>query len=250
MVIFRSVVLGGLCLSHATLLFACSDNTAPALRSAGSDDAGHVAPTTHTLAVQARIAAAMPVDEHDFTQARRGLIAAPQNLKITAADGSISWDQQAYDFDLANLTLIDSDNGWIVVDPLTTEPNARAAIAFARQHLGNKKVVAVIFTHSHIDHIGGIDGAITEEEREGLRVIAPVGFIEESVSENIMAGTVMQRRAVFTYGRNLPVNPRGHIDTGLGKEPARSGGVSILEPTDIISETGQELTVDGVTMVF
>ncbi|MFT6956628.1 MAG: alkyl sulfatase BDS1-like metallo-beta-lactamase superfamily hydrolase [Halieaceae bacterium] len=288
MAIFRSVVLGVSCLSLALSLLACSDNTSTVLRSVDSDDAGHVAPTAHTLAAQALIAAAMPVDDRDFGQARRGLIAAPQNLKITAADGSISWDQQAYDFiqgdapgsvnpslwrqaqlngihglfevspgihqlrgfDLANLTLIDSDNGWIIVDPLTTEPNARAAIAFAREHLGNKKVIAVVFTHSHIDHFGGIDGAVTEVERQTLRVIAPVGFIEESVSENIMAGTVMQRRAVFMFGRNLPVSPRGHIDTGLGKEPARSGGVSILEPTDIISETGQELTVDGVRMVF
>ncbi len=270
------------------LLQGCSEGAVNLPLEEGADTHGHVPPTAATLAAQATVAAAMPDDDRDFELATRGLVATADQLEIRAADGSLTWSQGAYDFvtgdapgsvnpslwrqarlngihglfevvpgiyqlrgfDLANLTLIDSDNGWIVVDPLTTEPNARAAMDFAREHLGDKPVVAVIFTHSHIDHFGGIDGAVTAEERQDLRVIAPQGFVHESVSENVMAGSVMQRRAIYMYGRNLPVSPRGHVDTGLGKEPAKGGGVSILEPTDIITETGQTLEVDGVSFVF
>lgn len=255
----------------------------------GADDAGHVSASAHTIAENKKLLARLPLgDQKDFQLARRGLVASADRLTVLTPSGAVAWDQSAYDFvsgqapetvnpslwrqaklngihglfkiadgihqlrgfDLANLTLIDSDNGWIVVDPLTTEDTARAAMAFAREHLGDKPVKAVIFTHSHVDHFGGIDGALRESERDGLQVIAPKGFMEESVSENVMAGVAMQRRATYMYGRNLPASPRGHIDTGLGKEPAKAGLVSILKPTHSIGETGERLVIDGVEMIF
>ena len=273
-----------LCLS---LLAGCGDTAPSVPRESGADAGGHVAATT--LAHHAQLVKQLPLDEQmDFEQARRGLIAAPPALQVTTADGELAWNLPAYSFvegvapetvnpslwrqaqlngihglfevtegiyqlrgfDLANLTLIDSDSGWILVDPLTTAATSRAAMAFAREHLGDKRVVAVIFTHSHIDHFGGVNGALQDSDLEGLQVIAPRGFLKEAVSENLLAGATMQRRATFMYGRNLPISPRGHVDTGLGKEPAKGGMVGILEPTVTISDTGQNLVVDGVEMIF
>ena len=270
----------------ALVLVGCSG---PAPPEPGSDAAGNSAPTEFTLRANRQLATELDLaDQVDFEQARRGLIAEPDSLEIFAADGDLAWSQAAYDFvdgqapasvnpslwrqarlngihglfqvtdriyqlrgfDLANITLIDGERGWILVDPLTTAATARAAMAFAREHLDERPVTAVIFTHSHIDHFGGVEGALRPGELEGLRVIAPEGFLAEAVSENLLAGTAMQRRATFMYGRNLPVGPRGHVDTGLGKEPARGGLVSILEPTDIIRTTGQRLQIDGVEFVF
>ncbi len=267
-------------------LSAC-DSSLPTQQ--GVDEYGFTPPSESTRAAQTQVAKALSLtNRRDFEQAARGLVARASSLKITGEKGDIAWNQDAYDFvegdapasvnpslwrqaklngqhglykvadgihqlrgfDLANLTLIDSDNGWILVDPLTTEDTAKAAMKFAREHLGNKAVKAVIFTHSHVDHFGGVDGAITAAERVDLQVIAPEGFMEEAVSENIMAGVAMQRRATYMYGRNLPVSPRGHVDTGLGKEPAKAGSIGILEPTHLIAETGQTLVIDGVDIEF
>ncbi|MDA8752557.1 MBL fold metallo-hydrolase [Halieaceae bacterium] len=279
-----------LCIAAGTLvilLTGCSRSGPPP--EPGADAAGSTAPSGFTVQANRQVAAELNLaDQADFEQARRGLIASPQALQIYAADGDLAWSQAAYafvddqapdsvnpslwrqarlngihglfqvtdgvyqlrGFDLANITLIEGERGWILVDPLTTAATARAAMAFAREHLDERPITAVIFTHSHIDHFGGVDGALRPGDLDGLRVIAPEGFMEEAVSENLLAGTAMQRRATFMYGRNLPVGPRGHVDTGLGKEPARSGLISILEPTDIITRTGQRLEVDGVEMVF
>lgn len=285
----RSITQIALLLVAGVTLLACEQAAPPVPLESGADEAGHVSATPATLAHNAEIAQRLSLgDQTDFEQATRGLIAVPDALRATTATGEIAWDMPAYDFvtgdapetvnpslwrqaklngihglfevtdgiyqlrgfDLANLTLIDSDNGWIMVDPLTTEATARTAMAFAREHLGDKRVVAVIFTHSHIDHFGGVQGALQDTDRDGLQVIAPEGFLDESVSENLLAGSTMQRRATFMYGRNLPMSPRGHVDTGLGKEPAKGGRVGILEPTRIISKTGEKLLVDGVELVF
>lgn len=281
--VFACLIIG------MAFLNACGQSSQPVPLESGSDAAGHVAATPATLAYNASVAQQLPLNEQtDFEQARRGLIAAPDSLQVITAQGETAWDMPAYafvagdapetvnpslwrqaklngihglfevtegiyqlrGFDLANMTLIDSDSGWILVDPLTTAVTSAAAMDFAREHLGDKKVVAVIFTHSHIDHFGGVDGALRDSDREGLQVIAPEGFLKESISENLLAGGTMQRRATFMYGRNLPTSPRGHVDTGLGKEPAKGGMVGILEPTVTISETGQRLQVDGVEMIF
>lgn len=155
-------------------------------------------------------------------------------------------------YDLANMSIIESDTGWILVDPLTARETASKAFLFARQHLGDKPVRAIIFTHSHIDHFGGVQGVLqhlSEDEKANLRLIAPAGFEEEATSENIIAGPAMTRRAMFMYGKRLGRDDRGHVGTGLGKGPA-FGTFGFASPTETISETGTELTIDGVPMVF
>lgn len=159
---------------------------------------------------------------------------------------------QVRGYDLANMTIIEGDTGWILVDPLTARETASEAFLFAREHLGEKPVSAILFTHSHIDHFGGVQGVLqhlSEEERANLRIIAPEGFEEEATSENIIAGPAMTRRAMFMYGNRLQRDDRGHVGTGLGKGPA-FGTFGFAKPTELVSETGTELTVDGVTMEF
>jgi alkyl sulfatase BDS1-like metallo-beta-lactamase superfamily hydrolase len=159
------------------------------------------------------------------------------------------WQVRGYD--VSNLTLVRGRTGWIVVDPLTTEETAAAALALARQHLGDLAVTALILTHSHIDHFGGA-GAVLPAEPEARRtipIVAPRGFLEEATSENVLAGIAMVRRAAYMYGSSLPRGPRGHVDTGLGKGPPR-GTVGIPVPTQLVNHTGQELELDGVRFVF
>lgn len=155
-------------------------------------------------------------------------------------------------YDLANMSIIEGDSGWIIVDPLTATETSEKALKFAQKHLGTKPIVAVIFTHSHVDHFGGIDGILanmSRAEQDKLRVIAPLGFMEEATSENIIAGAAMSRRASYMYGQALARNERAHIGTGLGKGPA-FGQLSLLAPTEIVGKTGQVLTIDGVIFEF
>lgn len=155
-------------------------------------------------------------------------------------------------YDLANMSIIESDGGWIIVDPLTARETASKAFLFAQQHLGNKPVKAILFTHSHIDHFGGVEGVLqhlSEAEQKALRIVAPAGFEEEATSENIIAGTAMSRRAMYMYGKRLARNDRGHVGTGLGKGPA-FGTFGMASPTELVSETGTQLTIDGVDFVF
>ena len=154
-------------------------------------------------------------------------------------------------FDLANITLIEGKTGWIVVDALTSRETAAAAMLFARQHIGDKPVSALIFTHSHVDHFGGALGIISAEEAKSrqLPVIAPAGFIEEATSENVLMGIAMGRRSMYMYGSRLPRDANGLIDTGLGKAVA-FGSVGILPPTLLIKKAEQELLIDGLRFVF
>ena len=152
-------------------------------------------------------------------------------------------------FDLANLTLIDGNTGWILVDPLTTRETASRALEFAREHLGDKPISAIIYTHSHIDHFGGVLGVLPEEQGDNIPIIAPDGFLQEAVSENVLAGPTMARRSDFMYGRRLAKTERGHVDTGLGKAPA-FGSVGIVAPTITISSPLQNMEIDGVQFVF
>ncbi len=155
-------------------------------------------------------------------------------------------------YDLANMTIIEGDTGWILVDPLTARETASKAFQFAREHLGDKPVRAILFTHSHIDHFGGVQGILehlTEDEKANLRVIAPEGFSEEATSENIIAGPAMTRRATYMYGKRLARDERGHVGTGLGKEPA-FGTFGFAPPTELIGKTGTELIIDGVPLEF
>ncbi len=255
-----------------------------------ADVAGNTAPSARTAALNAAVAGSLPLgDPQDFEDAKRGLIASETELRIAGPDGAPVWDMVAYDFiegdapasvnpslwrqaklnnihglfevtkgvyqlrgfDLANMSLIEGETGWIVVDPLTTKETAHAALAFAREHLGDKPVSAVIFTHSHIDHFGGVLGVISPEEAQqrNVPVIAPDLFVDESTSENIIAGVTMGRRALYMFGFQLPRGERGHVGSGLGKGPAKAT-FGILQPSETIRKTTTELTIDGVEFVF
>ena len=254
------------------------------------DTHGFTAPTKITTELNAAVEKELPLDDQqDFEDARRGLIASDENLKVVNPDIGTIWDQTAYTFmekkapasanpslwrqarlnnihglfevtqgiyqlrgfDLANMTLIQGKNGWIVVDPLTAKETSARAWAFAMQHLENKPISAIIFTHSHVDHFGGATGILSPEEAttNKIPIFAPDGFMEEAVSENVIAGIAMSRRALYMYGSQLPRSERGHIGTGLGKEPAM-GSIGILAPTEIITRTPEEKIVDGVHFIF
>jgi alkyl sulfatase BDS1-like metallo-beta-lactamase superfamily hydrolase len=158
-------------------------------------------------------------------------------------------------YDLSNMTIIEGASGWIIVDPLTSSETAARAIRMAREHLGTKPVRAIIFTHSHVDHFAGVMGVFDESivNKAGgdspVQIIAPEGFMQEATSETVIAGIAMGRRAAYMYGFNLQRTDRGHIDSGLGKQPAL-GTLGILNPTRIINSTPQELIIDGVRFVF
>ena len=279
----RPVLLVGL-----LLLAAC--RPAPSGEAGAPDARGHTAASATTAAHNDAVAAALPLgDQQDFADARRGLIAGDGDVVVKRADGSIAWDTTAYAFesgaappsanpslwrqaalnnvhglfkvtdgvyqvrgyDISNMTLIRGQSGWIVVDPLTSVETARAALDLARQHLDPGPVVAVIFTHSHMDHFAGVRAVLPEDpaERAAVRIIAPRAFVEEATSENVLAGIAMGRRAQYMYGLGLDVSPRGHIDTGLGKQPA-AGTLSFAVPTDFVDRTPQPMTIDGVDFVF
>lgn len=254
------------------------------------DPQGHTAPTALTVETNAQVQADLPPEDgQDFEAARRGWIAGVPDLKIVHPDGTPAWDQTAYrfidgeappsvnpslwrqarlnnihglfevipgiyqlrGFDLANLTLIRGETGWIVVDALTCHETAAAALDLAWQHLEARPVTAVIFTHSHMDHFGGATAVIpaAEDAQRAIPIVAPGGFMEESISESVLAGGAMRRRAQYMYGKWLARSPRGHVDTGLGKEPA-IGRMGILTPTDLITRTPQEMVLDGVRFMF
>jgi alkyl sulfatase BDS1-like metallo-beta-lactamase superfamily hydrolase len=265
----------------AATLAACGGGDAPT-----SDASG--AATSHTVEANRAVARALPLAEmQSFEDARRGFIATDSPLKVTGPEGETVWDFEAYAFvegdapdtvnpslwrqaklnghhglfevapgihqvrgyDVSNMTLIEGRSGWIVVDPLTTRETAAAAIALARRHLGDRPVSAVIFTHSHVDHFGGIEGVLPPGP-VAVPIVAPEGFMEEATSENILAGVAMGRRALFMYGLALPKSAVGHVDTGLGKGVPGGGTISIREPTIIVDRTPQEIELDGVRFVF
>ncbi|WP_395298421.1 alkyl/aryl-sulfatase [Kitasatospora hibisci] len=226
-------------------------------------------------------------DTADFDNADRGFIASLADPRITGADGAPVWDAGAYGFleqdcpatahpslwrqgqlvarhglyevtagiyqvrglDLSNMTLVEGDTGVIVIDPLISVETAAAALALYREHRGDRPVTGMIYTHSHGDHFGG-SRAIVPHGRDGsVPVLAPSGFMEHAVSENVYAGTAMTRRAVYMYGSDLPKGPAGQIGCGLGATTS-TGTISLVAPTLDITRTGQRETVDGVEIVF
>jgi len=154
-------------------------------------------------------------------------------------------------FDLANMTLIAGARGWIVVDPLSTRETAAAAWEFAMRHLEPRPVSAIVYTHSHIDHFGGVLGVITpgEVRERSVPIVAPEGFMDEATSENIIAGIAMGRRSAYQFGNRLPPSPRAYVDSGIGKK-VPFGSFGILAPTTTVSQPRQALTIDGVPFVF
>ncbi|PWK34984.1 alkyl/aryl-sulfatase [Cupriavidus plantarum] len=177
-----------------------------------------------------------------------------RNAQLTMQNGLFKVSDRIYQvrgFDLSNVTFVQGDTGWIVLDPLISEETAKAAYEFASQQLGQRPVVAVIYSHSHIDHYGGVRGIVNEADvRSGkVKIFAPEGFTEHAVSENVIAGNAMGRRAVYMYGALLPRNDRGGVNGGLG-QTVSTGTAGLIVPTDLVGKTGTEITVDGVRMVF
>ena len=230
-------------------------------------------------------------DGSDFERARRGLLATHPTGRIENANGHPIWDVARYDFlrehsdppatvnpslwrhaqldaihglfevvpgvwqargyDISNLTFIAGTEGWVVIDPLTTEPTARACLDLANSQLGTRPVTAVIYTHSHVDHFGGVLGVTSQAEVDAGRciVIAPEGFLLETVAENVIAGPAMLRRTPYQFGFLLPAGPQGHVDSGLGNA-IPPGPPGLIAPTHDITHTGQEMVVDGIRIVF
>jgi alkyl sulfatase BDS1-like metallo-beta-lactamase superfamily hydrolase len=158
---------------------------------------------------------------------------------------------QVRGFDVSTVSFIDAGAGWIVVDPLTTVEVARAALELVSQNVAQKPVLAVIYSHSHVDHYGGVGGVTNAADAAvgKVKIIAPEGFLEHAVSENIIAGPAMLRRARFQFGFTLPCCAEGEMTSGLGPRPSL-GSLSLIAPNESITKTGQEITVGDVTMVF
>ncbi len=233
---------------------------------------------------------ALPIDDQaDFEDAGRGFIAAIDDGVIRDADDRIVWGQARYDFlqgaapatvnpslwrqaklnsihglfevtdgiyqlrgyDLSVMTAIRGNTGWILIDPLLTKETAAAALALLQRELGPRPVKAVLLTHSHADHFGGVRGVTSDEDvaADRVRIIAPEGFSESAISENVLAGNAMARRAGFQFGNDLPAGPVGQVDSGIGKALS-SGVVGFMRPTETVNETGAQLMIDGIEFIF
>ena len=229
-------------------------------------------------------------DQEDWEDAQRGFIAKLEDPVIRNNDGRPVWDLNAFAFlskeqapptanpslwrqarlnmlhglfqiheriyqvrgyDLSVISFIVGDSGYIIVDPLISEETAKAALELVYQHVGKKPIKAVIYTHSHVDHWGGVKGIVSEEDVQSgkTKIIASEGFMHYAISENLLAGNAMSRRVSYMYGSILPKDEKGVIDAGLGKTVS-IGAVGLIAPTDIISETGTKMTIDGVDLVF
>ncbi|MEZ8341196.1 alkyl/aryl-sulfatase [Vibrio cyclitrophicus] len=158
---------------------------------------------------------------------------------------------QVRGYDLSNITFIKGDKGWIVFDPLISQETAKAALDFINKELGERPVTGVFYSHSHIDHFGGVRGIVDEKDviSGKVPIVASQGFTEHAVSENVIAGNAMGRRAVYMYGALLPKNEKGGVNGGLGQTTS-TGVATMIKPTDIIQKTGEERTIDGIKMVF
>ncbi|MFN9847964.1 MAG: alkyl/aryl-sulfatase [Alphaproteobacteria bacterium] len=237
----------------------------------------------------AAVAAPDYTDRRDYAFADFGFLGTRADPKILGAGGNLVWDLNAYDFlkgpapasvnpslwrqsqllarhglfevtkgvwqvrgfDISNATFIAGKTGWIVIDPLTSSEVAKAALDLANEKLGARPVVALIYTHSHGDHFGGARGMVTQADVDAgkVKVIAPSGFLEHAVSENVIAGPAMTRRATYQFGTFLPKGVTGQVSAGIGLAVS-PGTMTLIPPTVEITRTGEELVVDGVRMQF
>lgn len=250
---------------------------------------GAAAPSAFTLASHSDVVTSLPfADTRDFAWADRGFVATRKDPKIVTAAGQVVWDLAAFDFlkappptvnpslwrqgqlmakhglyqvsdniwqvrgfDLANITFVKGTSGWIVIDTLGSNETAKAAFELLTEHAGARPIVAVIYTHSHTDHFAGTAGLVSLEDVKAgkVQVIAPKGFLHAAVGENVIAGPAMQRRAMYQFGIPLPKGADGLVNAGIG--PGLStGSTSLIPPTREIGATGEEMTIDGVKMVF
>jgi len=229
-------------------------------------------------------------DAQDFEDAQRGFIGRLDPAIVRASDGRVVWDNESYraflhgdapptvnpslwrqsmlnsldglfevvsgiyqvrGMDLSNVTFVEGDTGVLVIDPLISIETAAAALSLYRKHRGERPVVGVIYTHSHVDHFAGVKGITTQADVDAGRcpIIAPDGFLEHAVAENVYAGTAMTRRAVYMYGPVLTRGPEGQVGAGLGQTTS-IGTLSLIAPTDVIVATGEERVVDGIRIEF
>ncbi|MGH8619523.1 MAG: alkyl/aryl-sulfatase [Burkholderiales bacterium] len=158
---------------------------------------------------------------------------------------------QVRGYDLSNITFVQGKTGWIVFDPLISAETAKAALALINEKVGKRPVVAVIYSHSHVDHYGGVRGIVDAADVKAgkVKIIAPEGFTEHAISENVIAGNAMGRRAIYMYGALLPRSPTGGVNGGLGQTTS-TGSAGLILPTQFMKKTGEEVTIDGVKMVF
>ncbi len=246
--------------------------------------------TEHTRAANRAARETLPLhDTRDFDDAARGFIGAPED-PVVHRDGRPIVDLRAHDFvseseeppdtvhpslwrharannhhglfevvpgvyqlrgmDLANITIVEGDTGIIVIDPLSFAETARAALALYRRHRGDRPVTGLIYTHSHVDHFSGSRSILEDAHGGPFPIIAPDGFLYEAAAENVYAGTAMTRRALYMYGPLLPPGPRGQVDAGLANAVASGGSATLVPPTDLVKQTGETRTVDGVEMAF
>ena len=230
-------------------------------------------------------------DTQDFEDAKKGFIATTPELVIKNDKGEVVWDMKSYEyqmgtgvpvtvnpslwrvaqinslnglfqvtdkvyqirgFDISNMTIIEGNKGLIIIDPMISAETAKAGLDLYYKNRPQKPIVAVIYSHSHVDHYGGVKGIVDEKDVKSgkIKVLAPSGFLEEAVKENVYAGNAMSRRSFYQYGSMLPRNPKGHVDTGLGKTVSSGGNVTLIPPTDIIKTTGEKRTIDGVQIEF
>ena len=268
----------------ACLITACLSQTVIAADAA-------VAASAQTSASNAAVLQQLPFsDRTDFESVSKGLI-APFKGQVKDAAGKVIWDVQAYDFlakdqapesvnpslwrlaqlsahaglfevspklyqvrglDLANMTIIEGDAGLIIIDPLTMAETAKAALDLYYANRPHKPVVAVIYSHTHVDHFGGVRGVIDEADVKSgkVKVYAPVGFMEHVMSENVMAGNAMSRRAQYQFGSLLPRGEQGQVDAGLGKSTPSGGTITLIPPTDLITKELETRTIAGVQVEF
>lgn len=249
------------------------------------------APTAVTRQANADVLKRLPfADRQDYEDASRGWIGTLDTGAIRDAEGRVVWNLDSYaflrddaapastnpslwrqaqlnlrhglfqvtdriyqvrGFDLSNMTIVEGDSGLILIDPLLTAETARAALDIYYKYRPRKPVVAVIYSHSHVDHFGGVKGVVSEADVKAgkVKIYAPEGFMEEAVAENIFAGNAMSRRAQYMYGALLPKGPQGQVDAGLGKTVSL-GSITLIPPTDLIGKTGETRTIDGVQVEF
>ncbi|GAB3246400.1 alkyl sulfatase dimerization domain-containing protein [Arthrobacter pigmenti] len=228
-------------------------------------------------------------DTTDFDSAERGFLGSLDDTAIRNAAGDVVWDAASYDFldadapasvnpslwrqsslvarhglfevveglyqirgfDLSVTSFIEGDAGVIVVDPLLTQETGAAALDLYRKHRGDRPIVAVIHTHSHIDHFGGVLGMVSQQQVDDgeVQIIAPEGFVEHAIAENVYAGTAMSRRSGYMYGASLARGPKGQVGAGLGQTTS-TGEAGMIVPTLDIRQTGETHTVDGVEFEF
>jgi alkyl sulfatase BDS1-like metallo-beta-lactamase superfamily hydrolase len=270
-------------------LTACNNNQSGS--GSIQTDASKKNATSFTKQKQQNLLSYLPfADTTDYANARRGFIATLPEGEIKDDNGAVVYSMKQYEFikgaapatanpslwrvselnsisglfkvtddiyqirnfDLSNMTLIKGKSGWIIIDPLISAPTAKAGLALANEKLGVRKVSAVIFTHSHIDHFGGIRGIVDEADVKSgkVKIYVPEGFFDEAISENVMGGNTMGRRASYMYGNLLPKDTVGTLGTGLGQTTS-TGLAGILKGTDIIKNlSGESRVVDGIKVEF